>query len=401
MYNLYGDGIHDDTDAIQELIDSAGCELRLPAPKNHYLISKTLTVPSRFKLSLPRFAEIRLAAASNCYMLRNKMTERIIQDVSHRQSGLFDYIYRYEADVPCERIEIEGGIWNYNNKCQKENPIQTDDYTPDGYTGMIMLFYNVKGLTLSGLTFKDPINFAVNLDRVSHFTISDVTFDYNYGNPSPINMDGIHVNGNCHLGEIRGLHGACRDDLVALNADEGSGGPITNIHINGLYATDCHSAVRLLSADNKVENVHISNIFGTYYQYCVGITKYYSGHNGGFKSITIDNVYASKAPRYDYTYPWPDSFVFPFIWVQDGLRIKDLTVRDVHRCENAVPAPTVFIGESTVIDRMVLSNISHENNTGVPFPLIENNGVINELSCEDLHTDGDAVMCGNGSVKEK
>ena len=33
-YILYGDGINDDTDAIQELIDSGSCEVALPPPKS-------------------------------------------------------------------------------------------------------------------------------------------------------------------------------------------------------------------------------------------------------------------------------------------------------------------------------------------------------------------------------
>ena len=35
MYNLYGDGIHDDQPAIQEMIDSGVCEVSLPAPQKH------------------------------------------------------------------------------------------------------------------------------------------------------------------------------------------------------------------------------------------------------------------------------------------------------------------------------------------------------------------------------
>ena len=64
MYQLYGDGVHDDYPAIQEMIDSGVCEVSLPAPKKCYLISKTLLLPSNFRLVLPRFAEIKLADSS-------------------------------------------------------------------------------------------------------------------------------------------------------------------------------------------------------------------------------------------------------------------------------------------------------------------------------------------------
>lgn len=34
MYTLYGDGVHDDYPAIQEMIDSGVCEVSLPVPEN-------------------------------------------------------------------------------------------------------------------------------------------------------------------------------------------------------------------------------------------------------------------------------------------------------------------------------------------------------------------------------
>jgi polygalacturonase len=80
MHKLYGDGIHDDHPAIQELIDSGVCEVSLPAPENYYLITKPLVLPSNFRLVLPRFAEIRLADGANCVMLRNKWRSIVRED---------------------------------------------------------------------------------------------------------------------------------------------------------------------------------------------------------------------------------------------------------------------------------------------------------------------------------
>ena len=39
QHTLYGDGVHDDTAAIQEMIDASNNELTLEAPKVCYLIS--------------------------------------------------------------------------------------------------------------------------------------------------------------------------------------------------------------------------------------------------------------------------------------------------------------------------------------------------------------------------
>jgi hypothetical protein len=93
---------------------------------------------------------------------------------------------------------------------------------------------------------------------------------------------------------MRNLQGACYDDLIALNADEGTGGPITHIDVDGVYCEDCHSAARLLTVKFPVEHIHITNVHGTFYQYCIGITKYYKGESEGYyDGITLDNIYAA------------------------------------------------------------------------------------------------------------
>ena len=268
---LYGDGIHDDTAAIQSLIDSGVSEVSLPAPKAFYLISKPLELPSDFRLILPRFAEVRLAPGSNCVMVRNKMVrdhaKRLADDAYARPicAHLWGYIDDYSPDAPCRNIELCGGIWNCNNQEQIGNPEQTHDYSVREFYSCGMLFYNVTNFKLCNLTIKDPSSYGVTLDTVSYFTVDDITFDYNDGNPYPINMDGIHLDGNCHYGVINNLKGTCYDDLVALNAHEGSRGDITNIEISNIFADYCHSAVRLLLVSQNIKNIHISNVYGNFY----------------------------------------------------------------------------------------------------------------------------------------
>ena len=90
---LYGDGIHDDTPAIQEMLDSRICEVLLPAPKDHYCISKTLRIHSNQTLKLPETARVRLLPMSDCYMLTN-------------------------AERDAHDIVICGGIWDMDNLSQ-------------------------------------------------------------------------------------------------------------------------------------------------------------------------------------------------------------------------------------------------------------------------------------------
>ena len=389
---LYGDGIHDDYYAIQEMIDSSVCEVKLPTPKKHYLISKTLVLPSNFKLTLPRFAEIKLADGANCLMIRNKTVpdyaERLPEDLNDLWGGqckhLWYYVNEYSPDAVVENIEISGGIWNFNNMNQLPNPEQTEGFGPYGYTGEGMLFYGVKNLKLSSITLKDPVHWGISFDRVSYFTVDDIIFDYNLGNPMAINMDGIHLNGNCHFGKISNLKGACYDDLVALNAHEGSRGPISNIEIDGLFAETCHSAVRLLTVNDNVENIHISNVYGSYYQYCIGFTKYYPGQTTGiFRDISVNHIYASKALR-DGIYPWPDSYVYPFIFMQDDIRAKNVEISNVYRKEYCNSVETIHIGHNAEIDTLVLSNIFIENHTDKEMPFLVKNGNVKGLVTRNI-----------------
>ena len=361
QYVLYGDGVRDDTAALQRMIDTAGGELCLPMPQVCYLISRPLELPSNFKLRLPRFAEVRLAAGANCVMLKNRY---IAPYCENEKQWLFFDIEGEKVAPFSENIEVEGGVWNFNNRAQRANPILNG--ATDGYLGVGMLFFAVRGLRLTSMTLKDPVTFAVTMDSVSYFTVDHIVFDFNYGNPLATNMDGIHLNGNCSFGHITDLKGACYDDKVALNADEGTKGPITDITIDGLYAEDCHSAVRLLSANYPVKNVHSTNVYGTYYQYCIGFTKYYKGETTGrFDCISLRNIHASKARRLPVqeAHMGNKDFHFPLIWMQGDTRIGQLEIDGLHRRELVNNVETVKVGDGCVIDRLTVRNFSQE--TGV------------------------------------
>lgn len=426
MYTLYGDGVHDDHPAIQEMLDSGVCEVVLPAPKKNYLISKTLVIPSNCRLVLPRFATIRLADNANCFMLQSKPVHKPAKRThpeiyNHEEAhgeARFDLVDRYnffvndyspDPEDTAINIEVCGGIWDCNNMNQNPNPQRNAIYEPYGYVGYGMLFYNAKNVIVRDLTMKDPTNFAIFLDRVSYFTVKDIIFDFNLGNPVPLNMDGVHVNGNCHFGTIDNLKGACYDDLVAINADEGSFGPITNINVSNIYAEDCHSGVRLLTVKNVVENIHISNVFGTYYQYAVGVTRFYKGEfEGYFDGITLDNLYVSKADRtaiqkiVNTVLPkWGTGAHYAPVWIQKDAIIKNIKISNVHRREWINPVETVLVGRNTVVENMILENISSENHTGEPMPLLKNDGIIKHLSATNLRAIGDEVFAGEGTIEEQ
>ncbi len=393
---LYGDGIHDDTAAIQARIDSGVCEVSLPAPQKYYLISRPLTLPSCFKLKLPRFAEIRLADGANCFMVQNKAVpkpaKRLSDDLDPTTRELWKFIDLLSPDAEdcCHDFAIEGGIWNFNNKNQRANPIWTREFDEANYLGHGMFFYNVKNFRLSNMTLKDPVNYAIMIDMGSWFTIENLDFDFNDGNPIASNMDGVHLNGNCHHGVIRNLKGACYDDLVALNAHEGSAGPITHMDIDGIFAEGCHSAVRLLTVREAIEHIRIANVHGSYYQYCIGFTKYYPGETTGhFDAITLENICAAKAKRLPIqeAHMGNKSYSFPFLWIQDDTRVKNMVINGVHRREHVDPVETVHIGKSAVVENLVLRDITVENHTDRPCTEVLNFGTVRNLRAEGMSAD--------------
>jgi hypothetical protein len=287
-----------------------------------------------------------------------------------------------ESCDACHDFEIEGGIWDFNNQNQEPNPIYTRKIDERHYLGHVMLFYNVRNFRLSNMTIKDPANYAVMIDIGSYFTVENITFDFNFGNPIASNMDGIHLNGNCHYGVIKNLQGACYDDLVALNAHEGSGGDITNIEIDGIFAENCHSAVRILTVNQKIEHITISNVFGTYYQYCIGFTKYYPGEMTGYcDAISLTNIHASKSERLPIqeAHMGNKNYHFPFIWIQGQIIVKRLSIDHLHRREYNNPVDTIRVDKDAVVDELLVYDLTVENHTNGKCEEIVNLGTIKKM----------------------
>ncbi|HIS69317.1 MAG TPA: hypothetical protein IAA58_08170 [Candidatus Gallacutalibacter stercoravium] len=374
---LLGDGVHDDAPAIQAMLDSGRARVELPEAQVCYLITRPLRIHSGQQLVLPRYCTVRLADGSDCHMLEN----------ADLQNGNGNF-------------EVTGGIWDMNNLGQGKNPFHFPHEQHPDYDGLCMYFRHVKNIRLAHMTLKDPITFAVTLDAASYFTVEDLTFDFNYGNPWAVNMDGVHLDGDCHYGVIRNLKGSCYDDMVALNADEGVGGPISHIQIDGLYSVDCHSAVRLLSCAYPVEDVSISNVHGSFYQYCVGLTKFYEGEaKGYFDGIVLDRIYAAKAPRYS-VYQKDGMYVFPFIWVESGLMVKNLQVSNVYRKESSVAVETIGVGEEAHVQRLSVNNVTQENRLSPDetFPLLRNCGQIDTLYLGLADSGTDPLLCNEGAI---
>ena len=392
---LYGDGIHDDLPAIQEMLDSGAACVYLPMPQKNYTITAPIRINSNQELKLDRYAKVCLAPGSDCVMLTNST-----------------------PDKWNENISVNGGIWDMNHKEQSPNPLHFSTVPNDGlklgeymnkigydrvtrqtlnaYTGMCFVFNSVRRLNFANLTILNPVTFGADFSYVEDFTIENIYFDYYDGSPKLWNMDGVHIEGFCKNGVIRNLHGACHDDMVAITADDFLHGPIENILVDGLYSQNCHSAVRLLSYKSRVRNIHITNVFGTYYACGIVMSKYHeSDDKSYFENITIDHIHASFCKG---TVDVPGNRR-PLIYIADNMDIKSLYLSHIFRDETHISLPTVGIMENTKIGILIAECVQQTNTVGKDAPFVENNGSIDNLVLNKIDVGTDSLIVNEGTIK--
>jgi hypothetical protein len=392
--SLVGDGTHDDTAAIQALLDSRRALVYLPAPAKHYLISQPLRIHSNQTFQLDRFTVIRLKDGSDCVMINNDDHER-----------------------GNENIALIGGVWDMNNEGQslaeyQKTRIWKGEYDPARYLGVLMRFNRVKRLTLRGLTLKDPVTFSTQLGNLEEFTIEDIAFDHNL---KRTNMDGIHVHGNSRHGRITNLKGATNDDLVALNADDGgifemSRGAIEDVVVDGLWAKDGYTAVRLLSAGSPIRRIRLANIFGTYRYNAVSFTnhKVHPGTASTFEDISIRGLFCGKSAMGMNVDPsQPGSSNLSLIWIDAPAVVHGLTMSDIRRTETVWPAATMFVEPGATIKALQLTQATVFNHTPGPLDLLVNRGTIEHLSLSQVNLEASegpargAVIHNGGKIDKQ
>lgn len=377
VLSLNGDGVNDDTAAIQARLDSGVSCVYLPPPKDHYLISKPLMIGSGQELRLDRFTRVRLAPKSSCFMLVNR----------NRDNG---------GD---RRIAVTGGIWDFDNVSQAPNwqqghrcnpPVKIErpaKHDPDFFLGIIMGFKHVRDLQIRHVTFRNPCTYSCQLASVTDFRVDDITFDFDKWHPIRLNMDGIHMDGDCHHGRITDLYGTCFDDLVAINANDGQcsplEAPITDIEVDGIHAEYCHSAVRILSAGADIERVTIRNVFGNFYTYAIGFTHFFPQKaRGKFEDIVVENVFAQKAlsPEDIGTH---SRAKFPIIWFQGPIDAGTIKLTNLVRVERTLPIETIRVDRQATIRHLTVRDCRMENRLEQPIPFLKKEGRVDCLTVEN------------------
>ena len=246
-HGVLGDGTTDDAPAIQRLLLQGEPLLYFPA--GHYLVGATLRLPSNTVIQAHSLARFTLANGAG-------------KDVT---SFL---LCNDDPENGNESITIRGGIWD-GNTTGNPRGVETDR---NAYTGVMINFRNVRGLTLLDMRQKNSSSYHTRLSAVRDFRIERIRFEDTI---KAANQDGVHIAGQCEDGLIRDITAvgeACTgDDLIAINADDALdrsetrgklGGPIRRLRIHRLRADDCHSFVRLASVWSPIEDIEVADVAG-------------------------------------------------------------------------------------------------------------------------------------------
>ena len=366
---LYGDGAHDDTAAIQAMLDRCGT---VRIPDGCYLIRRPLIIHSNTHLILSQMATLRLADGANCSILDN--------------DGLY-------SDAANENITIEGGIWDGNHMAQErqkipnecrpgdENEDQICDkqvYISNIYVVFMVRLIHTERLTVKNITFKNPTSYAIHIADAKHFTVENVVLDYDLLKP---NMDGVHIQGPARFGRIHNVRGNANDDHVALCANgtirsEITRGDIEDVDIDGIYCDNGYTGVRLLSRGDAIRNIRISNIHGEFRFYAVSLTHHYpicADKPILLENIHISDIYASKSRAECSEGHKQAAEKEPLIFLESGITCRNVTIENIYRNErNArTQSPTVRIGENVTAENLRIGRI-FESFAGKKAETIEN-----------------------------
>lgn len=358
---LYGDGKHDDTKALQELLDGRGI-VTVEKPGT-YLISKTLIIHSDTRLILSPGARLLAAPLSRCALLENE----------HFAAGGQD-----------EHIEIIGGIFDGNcdamgldAEYEAKHRLDTP-YDPKLFKGKLIRFAHVKCLSLSKLTVRNPVGYGIQIAAAYGFAVRDIFFDYNWHFGT---TDGVHINGPAYDGVIENLCGTTNDDMVGMTTydephAEISIGPIEHISIRNVTARNGYSAIRLLSGENcPMRAIHINGIYGDYRHSGVIV----SNHNNRpgdvwFDDILIENVHARKShtPLGEGCFRlWEGSAdKCAIIDFAQGARCGSITLRDIYRHEpESTEGALIHLHSTATIERLLAENIHQTTAEGATAPM--------------------------------
>ncbi len=255
-FGAYGDGVHDDRAAVQAALDSGAEEILIP--QGVYCISDTLKIHS------------------NTSIIAEKTAKLVMKSISRRHRNDF-LLTNADTESGNVNISITGGIWDGNNRA-KENE-KPDIFEKNGYSGTVLNFVNIDGLTLKDMVVANSVTYYVRMCKLRNFEIEDISF---FSDSFGHNQDGLHFGGDVKHGRVKNIralsYGQTNDDLIALNADDSvervenldlCRDDIEDITIENIYAENCHTIIRMLSITAAIRNIRIKNVYAGFRCYAI------------------------------------------------------------------------------------------------------------------------------------
>ena len=255
-FGAIGDGFTDDTVAFQNALNSGAANVIVPFGR--YKISQTLLLPSNTTILADQCARIILSPTQTL-----KRGEFLLSN----------------ADVTGGNVNVAicGGIWDGNNRAPE--CAKPDLFDKTGYSGAVLNFVNVDGLTLKNVTVANSTTFYVRMSRIHNFTIENIDLLSDvYGK----NQDGLHFGGDCRHGVVKNVRalsfGQTNDDMIALNADDSIErvenldlvrDGIEDITFENIFAENCYTVIRMLSVTAPIKNIRFRNIYAGYRYYVI------------------------------------------------------------------------------------------------------------------------------------
>ena len=288
-----------DSDRIQAAVDFAcrqdGVAVVPPKPEGGcWLLDRAIILPSNTRLVL-RDCHVKLSDRCRDNFIRSANCGMGISE----NEKLSDIHVIGEGDVLLEGADHPRSTGDGGKACTRHNTVLSWKHsfgTDEGVEGVCqrgdwrnigILFANVDGFSISGLTLKNYHCWGISLEKCSNGKVSDIYFtapqiQMIYGEAQNcLNRDGLDLRSGCHDIDISDIKGDTGDDIIALTS-------IVTLDRPGGLEGSTEVSAKNLNSDNDIRNVTIRNVSGT--TRCAMI-RLLCGENSPVHDVSINGVH--------------------------------------------------------------------------------------------------------------
>ena len=307
-------------------------------------------------------------------------------------------------------ITLEGpGVINQNNP-QSNTAEYTGSSNGTGWENgfpVAVEFYGVQYLTVKDVTIEQTTAYATQFCNIQYATFRDIRVDET-GQQIP-GHDGIHINGPAQYVNIDGGHYICKDDCIALNADDGQlaapgtntgnfffplPGDITDVNINNPnFNAGGILGIRLLSSTSRIDRINIYHPTGvTQGEWLLcnnflsnpgGAQQTLLGGNGNVGSVSVTDPEVSIAGQ---TVSGGAEYFYGQVMLEDA--IESFRVKGMHRHNQPTfttqgpttnSDPLIYVGgRAGAVNTLEVDDCGDYTNAAKSFtsPMVEVHGTV-------------------------